>query len=86
MISAAAVRGRDAKQSIRDNIGMMKVMQAGKTYTFDSFECVIHACAPECEHYGCRVIGHGVEKSGLIFCCASFAGMEGVRDLRDRAA
>ena len=63
-----------------------EVTQAGKTYTFDSFECAIHACAPECEHCGCKVIGHGVEKSGRIFCCASCAGMEGVRELRDRAA
>jgi len=63
-----------------------QVLKAGKTYTFDSFECAIHACAPVCEHCGCRVVGHGVEKSGRIFCCAHCAGMEGVKDLRDRAA
>ena len=57
-----------------------------ETHVFDSFECAIHELAPECEHCGCRVIGHGVEKSGRIFCCASCAGMEGVRELRDRAA
>jgi hypothetical protein len=60
--------------------------KAGKTYTFDSFECAIHACAPKCEHCDCRVIGHGVEKSGRIFCCVHCASQEGVKELRDRAA
>ena len=63
-----------------------EVTRDGKTYTFDSFECAIHKCAPECEHCGCKVIGHGVEKSGRIFCCASCASMAGVKELRDRAA
>jgi hypothetical protein len=25
--------------------------------------------APECAHCGCKVIGHGVEEDGRIFCC-----------------
>ncbi|MBM3926655.1 MAG: hypothetical protein FJ320_11890 [SAR202 cluster bacterium] len=56
-----------------------------KTHTFDSFECAIHALAPECTHCGCRVIGHGVEKDNRIFCCANCAEMAGVTQLKDRA-
>ena len=40
-----------------------------KTYTFDSFECAIHKLAPVCTHCGVKVIGHGVEDNGKIFCC-----------------
>ena len=34
----------------------------GKTHTFDSFECAIHALAPTCPHCGVRIVGHGVEQ------------------------
>ncbi|HSN19863.1 MAG TPA: hypothetical protein VLS49_04255 [Usitatibacter sp.] len=63
-----------------------QVTKGGKSWTFDSFECAIHACAPQCGPCGCRIVGHGVEKSGKIYCCASCAQMEGVTGLRDRAA
>jgi Rieske Fe-S protein len=56
----------------------------GSTGTFDSFECAIHALAPTCEHCGCRVIGHGVEADGRIFCCAHCAERSGVTALQDR--
>lgn len=55
------------------------------THTFDSFECAIHALAPECAHCGCRVLGHGVEADGTIFCCAHCASEQGIGQLRDRA-
>ena len=58
---------------------------AGDTHTFDSFECAIHALAPECAHCGCKVIGHGVEEEGTIYCCAHCATHEGVAGLKDRA-
>src|SRR5437762_10710292 len=45
------------------------VTMAGRTQTFDSFECAIHALAPSCAHCGCKVIGHGVSRQGEIFCC-----------------
>jgi hypothetical protein len=54
--------------------------------TFDSFECAIHALAPRCAHCDCRIIGHGVEAKGKIFCCAHCAKHEGVKGLQDRAA
>ena len=61
------------------------VIMAGREYTFDSFECAIHALAPSCAHCGCKVIGHGVEQEGTIFCCAHCAQHAGVAGLRDRA-
>ena len=61
-----------------------EVVTAGATHVFDSFECAIHALAPECAHCGCKVIGHGVEADGEVFCCAHCAGAEDVSGLRDR--
>ena len=60
-------------------------MPGGDTHTFDSFECAIHVLAPSCPHCGCKIIGHGVEKNGSIYCCAHCAGEEGATELRDRA-
>jgi hypothetical protein len=57
----------------------------GGTHVFDSFECAIHALAPECAHCGCRVVGHGVEQGGTIYCCASCAKHAGATALCDRA-
>lgn len=56
----------------------------GESHTFDSFECAIHALAPACEHCGTRVIGHGVEANGDIYCSAHCASREGVEALQDR--
>jgi len=61
-----------------------EVMMAGKTHTFDSFECAIQALAPTCEHCGVRIIGHGLEKDGRMFCCDHCAEGQGVKGLRDR--
>jgi hypothetical protein len=55
-----------------------------ETYVFDSFECAIQKLAPACAHCGCRVIGHGVEASGKVYCCANCASREGRDELRDR--
>jgi hypothetical protein len=57
----------------------------GQSHTFDSFECAIHLLAPECEHCGCKVIGHGVEANGSFYCCAHCAGEQGVSQVADRA-
>lgn len=57
----------------------------GKTYTFDSFECAIRTVAPVCAHCDVRIIGHGLEKDGRIFCCAHCAAQMDVTGLRDRA-
>jgi hypothetical protein len=61
------------------------VRQDGRAYTFDSLECAAQRIAPACGHCGCRVLGHGVEQDGQVFCCAHCARAGGKRDLRDRA-
>jgi hypothetical protein len=61
-----------------------EVTMGGEAHTFDSFECAIHMLAPTCAHCSCRVIGHGVEADGRIFCCAHCSAQEGVAGLEDR--
>jgi len=61
-----------------------EVQKDGRSYTFDCFECAIHMLAPACGHCGCRVLGHGVEENGAIYCCANCARAMGKLDLRDR--
>jgi hypothetical protein len=59
------------------------IKMAGRSYTFDSFECAIHALAPTCAHCRCKVIGHGVEQDDVVFCserCAEHAGVVGLYD------
>ena len=60
------------------------VVMAGRKGTFDSFECAIQAMAPTCAHCGCRVLGHGVEESGAICCCAHCAKQKGHHNVKDR--
>ena len=62
-----------------------QVLIGDVSHTFDSFECAIQALAPECGHCGCRIIGHGVEAQGEMYCCANCAHQAGVRALQDRA-
>ena len=61
-----------------------EVHMAGKRFVFDAFECAIHLLAPVCDHCGCRVVGHGMEADGVIFCCAHCAGEVGQHQLKDR--
>src|SRR5689334_9414539 len=58
-----------------------QIMQAGRTMTFDSFECAIHAMAPTCARCGCKIVGHGLEAGGAMYCCVHCAGPEsGLKD------
>ena len=61
------------------------VTRDGRTQTFDSFECAIHALAPTCAHCGCRVVGHGIEQGDSVYCCAHCARGAGVKGVADRA-
>ncbi len=61
-----------------------QIISAGKTRTFDSFECAIHMLAPTCPHCDCKVIGHGVEAGGQIYCCVHCAEESGAHGLKDR--
>jgi hypothetical protein len=60
-----------------------EVIAAGKTHTFDSFECAIHRLAPVCEHCRCKIIGHGIEANGTFYCCAHCAREQGVTAVAD---
>jgi hypothetical protein len=62
-----------------------EVVMRGQSHTFDSFECAIQALAPTCAHCGTRIIGHGLEQGGSVYCCAHCAEKEGADQLRDRA-
>jgi hypothetical protein len=62
----------------------MEITLRGEKHTFDCFECAIQALAPACEHCGCRIIGHGLEARGKMFCCANCATHGGVKGMKDR--
>ena len=62
-----------------------QLIAGGKTLTFDSFECAIHMLAPTCAHCRCRIVGHGLEADGQMFCCAHCARQAGETGLTDRA-
>jgi len=62
-----------------------QMIMGGETHTYDSFECAIQALAPSCAACGIRIIGHGLEANGQIFCCDHCAERMGVKSLRDRA-
>jgi hypothetical protein len=57
----------------------------GEEHTFDSFECAISKLAPLCLHCGCRIIGHGVEAEGEMYCCAHCASHAGHPEMKDRS-
>ena len=62
------------------------VIAADRTsYVFDCFECAIQALAPSCSHCECRIIGHGVERAGKMFCCEHCA-REASSDAVDEAS
>jgi hypothetical protein len=56
-----------------------QVIMGGKTHTYDSFECAIHALAPVCGHCGIRIVGHGLESAGKFYCCEHCAENEGIK-------
>jgi hypothetical protein len=61
-----------------------EVVMGGENHTFDSFECAINMLAPKCKVCGCRIIGHGAESNGNIYCCAHCASKDGVKGIDDR--
>ena len=62
-----------------------EVILAGQHHTFDSFECAASALAPKCKTCGTRILGHGLEEDGAIFCCAHCAHQAGADEVKDRA-
>lgn len=61
------------------------IVMGGTSHTFDSFECAITALAPSCVHCGCKIVGHGVEAAGAIYCCAHCARKSDAKGIQDRA-
>ncbi|WP_199711072.1 Prokaryotic metallothionein [Tessaracoccus antarcticus] len=53
-----------------DDQNAFSITRGSDTGTFDSFECAIHTMASRCETCGCRILGHGVERNGTLYCCA----------------
>jgi hypothetical protein len=60
-----------------------EVVSGGTRHVFDSFECAIHRLAPTCAHCGCKVIGHGIEADGTVYCCAHCTRQSGIQGARD---
>lgn len=61
-----------------------QIRKDGETFEFDSFECAIEKLAPRCARCNCRVIGHGVQEGGTVYCCAHCAKQAGAQGLADR--
>ncbi|MEV6657458.1 hypothetical protein [Nocardia fluminea] len=61
------------------------VSRDGESWTFDSIECAASKLAPHCAQCGCRVLGHGVEQEGTVYCCAHCARRAGHDALVDSA-
>jgi hypothetical protein len=76
-MAKCATCGNDYDKSFQVTLG-------GVTMEFDSFECAIHALAPHCAHCDTRIIGHGVEVDGTMYCCAHCAKHAGEKGLKDR--
>lgn len=60
------------------------VVRNGESHTFDSFECAIEMLAPRCARCDVRIVGHGLESDGSMYCCAHCAKQDGVTELQDR--
>jgi hypothetical protein len=61
------------------------VSRDGERWTFDSIECAASKLAPHCAQCGCRVLGHGLEQEGTVYCCAHCARRAGHDALVDSA-
>lgn len=61
----------------------LQINYEGTHHSFDCFECAIAVLAPKCARCGTRVIGHGVEGRGQIFCSAHCAQQMGHHQARD---
>ena len=61
------------------------ITRGDRSGTYDSLECAVTDWAPACGHCGCRVLGHGVEEDGTVFCCSHCARAAEDDRRRDRA-
>lgn len=61
-----------------------QVVHPSGNYQFDSIECLALKLAPTCHHCHCRILGHGMESGGAVFCCAHCARASGLSQFCDR--
>jgi hypothetical protein len=85
MASAASARYARCEVCGNEYARAFQVIVAGEAHVFDSFECALHRLAPVCEHCGCRILGHGIEADGRMFCCAHCARHAGITAAVDHA-
>jgi len=76
-MAACEVRGNEYDKAF-------EIRLDGAKHTFDCFECAISALAPQCENCGVRIVGHGLEAEGTMFCCAHCAERKGETRVQDR--
>lgn len=61
----------------------LEIVVSGTSHYYDCFECAIHALAPVCSRCGTKIIGHGVEGGGELYCGASCAHRGGLQKACD---
>ncbi len=61
-----------------------EVILDNRRYTFDCFECAIHKLAPRCDECAVRILGHGLESNGRLYCSNHCAEQDGVTRFVDR--
>ncbi len=62
----------------------LEIKHNGETHIYDSFECAITALAPTCNNCGVKIVGHGMEAGGTMYCSAHCAGVKGHDEMTDR--
>ena len=69
-----------------DGLFEVKMAHEMKSHWIDCIECAAQALAPECEHCGVRVLGHGVQVGERVYCCAHCARGEGFSRVKDHSS
>lgn len=85
----ASESSRAQSNRVCDNCGNLydktiTVVMNGETHYFDAFECAIQMLAPRCTQCETRIIGHGIEADGVMYCCANCAEQDGIEEAVDR--
>ena len=63
----------------------LTIQYQGEEHIFDCFECAINELALRCANCQTRIIGHGAEADGMMFCSAHCARQQGHPEMEDRA-
>ncbi len=61
------------------------IRMAGKSHPLGSFERAITALAPQRAHCSSKIVGHGVEAGGALYCFAHCARKSDVAQVQDCA-